>query len=80
MNIYAKLSFRTAANALFNDSTDDVDLVIRTADNVDFFVLSALLSLRSPSSFFRQVLLGNTNTEVRDGFPVLEVKENSDVF
>ncbi|KAK0234098.1 hypothetical protein IW262DRAFT_1424820 [Armillaria fumosa] len=80
MNIYAKLFSKTTANAPFNDPTDNVDLVIRTADNVDFFVLSALLSLRSPSSFFRQVLLGNTNTEERDGFPVLEVKENSDIF
>ncbi|KAK0479758.1 hypothetical protein IW261DRAFT_151868 [Armillaria novae-zelandiae] len=80
MNIYAKLSSKTTVNAPFNDPTDNVDLVIRTADNVDFFVLSALLSLRSPSSFFRQILPGNTNTEDRDGFPVLEVKENSDIF
>lgn len=80
MNIYAKLFSKTTPNAPFNDPTDNVDLVIRTADNVDFFVLSGLLSLRSPSSFFRQVLRGNTNTEERDGFPILEVKENSDIF
>lgn len=80
MNVYAKLFSKTTANAPFSDPTDNVDLVIRTADNVDFFVLSGLLSLRSPSSFFRQVLQGNTNTEERDGFPVLEVKENSDIF
>ncbi|KAK0224692.1 hypothetical protein EDD85DRAFT_959409 [Armillaria nabsnona] len=80
MNIYAKLFSKTTADAPFNDPTDSVDLVIRTADNVDFFVLSALLSLRSPSSFFRQVLQRSRHTEERDGFPVLEVKENSDVF
>ncbi|KAK0466011.1 uncharacterized protein EV420DRAFT_1759288 [Desarmillaria tabescens] len=80
MNIYAKLFRKTTADAPFNDPTDSVDLVIRTADNVDFFVLSALLSLRSPSSFFRQVLQGNKHTEERDGFPVLEVKENSDIL
>ncbi|KAK0185132.1 hypothetical protein F5146DRAFT_1228078 [Armillaria mellea] len=80
MNIYAKLFSKTTADAPFNDPTDNVDLVIRTADKVDFFVLSALLSLRSPSSFFRQVLQSSRHTEERDGFPVLEVKENSDVF
>ncbi|KAK0185114.1 hypothetical protein F5146DRAFT_1071470 [Armillaria mellea] len=77
MKIYTKLSSKTTP---FNDPIDNVDLVIRTADNVDFFVLGALLSLRSPSSFFRQVLQGSTHTEERDGFPVLEVKENSDIF
>ncbi|KAK0434785.1 hypothetical protein EV421DRAFT_1909086 [Armillaria borealis] len=70
----------TTADAPFDDPTDSVDLVIRTADRVDFFVLSALLSLQSPSSFFRQVLPGNIDTEERDGFPVLEVEEDSDTF
>ncbi|KAK0434803.1 hypothetical protein EV421DRAFT_2022821 [Armillaria borealis] len=31
----------TIADAPFNDPTDSVDLVIRTVDNVDFFVLNA---------------------------------------
>ncbi|KAG7451915.1 uncharacterized protein BT62DRAFT_926107 [Guyanagaster necrorhizus] len=70
----------STADAPFNDPTDSVDLVIRTADNVDFFVLSVLLSLRSPSSFFRHVLQPNQHTEERDGLPVLEVKEDSDTF
>ncbi|KAK0479760.1 hypothetical protein IW261DRAFT_1564413 [Armillaria novae-zelandiae] len=70
----------TTADAPFNDPTDNVDLVIRTADKVDFFVLSALLSLRSPSSFFRRALQRNRHIEERDGFPVLEVKEDSDTF
>ncbi|SJL13596.1 uncharacterized protein ARMOST_17042 [Armillaria ostoyae] len=70
----------TTADAPFHDPTDSVDLVIRTADNVDFFVLSALLSLRSPSSFFRHVLQGNRYTEERDGFPVLRVEELSTTF
>lgn len=70
----------TTADAPFDDPTDSVDLVIRTANRVDFFVLSALLSLRSPSSFFRQVLRGNIDTEEREGFPVLEVEEDSDTF
>ncbi|KAK0224693.1 hypothetical protein EDD85DRAFT_913839 [Armillaria nabsnona] len=70
----------TTADVPFNDSADSVDLVIRTADNVEFFVLSALLSLRSPSSFFRQALQGSKHAEERDGFPVLKVKEDSDTF
>ncbi len=70
----------TTADAPFNDPTDSVDLVIRTANNVEFFVLSGLLSLKSPSSFFRHVLQTNQHTEARNGFPVLEVKENSDIF
>ncbi|KAK0185115.1 hypothetical protein F5146DRAFT_937689 [Armillaria mellea] len=70
----------TTADAPFDDPTDSVDLVIRTANRVDFFILSALLSLRSPSSFFHQVLPGNIDTEERDGFPVLEVEEDSDTF
>ncbi|KAK0224703.1 hypothetical protein EDD85DRAFT_959421 [Armillaria nabsnona] len=70
----------TIANPPFNDPTDSVDLVIRTADNVDFFVLSGLLSLKSPSSFFRHVLKSSQHTEERDGFPVLEVEEDSDTF
>ncbi|KAK0234108.1 hypothetical protein IW262DRAFT_1290998 [Armillaria fumosa] len=68
------------ADAPFNDPTDSVDLVIRTADNTDFFVLSGLLSLKSPSSFFRHVLRTNQYTEERDGLPVLEVKEDGGTF
>ncbi|KAK0500996.1 hypothetical protein EDD18DRAFT_786346 [Armillaria luteobubalina] len=70
----------TIADAPFDDPTDSVDLVIRTADNVDFYILSGLLSLKSPSSFFRHVLKSSQHTEERDGFPVLEVKEDSDTF
>ncbi|KAK0224686.1 hypothetical protein EDD85DRAFT_236783 [Armillaria nabsnona] len=80
MEIEAQPTLITTAGAPFNDPTDSVDLVIRTADNVDFFVLSGLLSLRSPSSFFRHALQSNRHTEERDGFPVLEVKEDSDTF
>ncbi|KAK0234113.1 hypothetical protein IW262DRAFT_1452660 [Armillaria fumosa] len=49
-------------------------------DNVDFFVLSGLLSLRSPSSFFCHFLKNNQNVEERDGFSVLKVKEDSNTF
>ncbi|SJL13610.1 uncharacterized protein ARMOST_17056 [Armillaria ostoyae] len=70
----------TIADAPFNDPADSVDLVIRTADNVDFYVLSGLLSLKSPSSFFRHVLKSSQHTEEKDGYPVLEVKEDSDTF
>ncbi|KAK0466010.1 uncharacterized protein EV420DRAFT_806145 [Desarmillaria tabescens] len=80
MDIDAQRALITTADVPFNDSTDSVDLVIRTADNVDFFVLSALLSLRSPSSFFRQALQGNKHTEERDGFPILKVTDDSDTF
>ncbi len=80
MEIEAQPTLITTAGAPFNDPADSVDLVIRTADNVDFFVLSGLLSLRSPSSFFRHALQSNRHTEERDGFPVLEVKEDSDTF
>ncbi|KAK0500994.1 hypothetical protein EDD18DRAFT_1101958 [Armillaria luteobubalina] len=68
------------ADAPFDDPTDSIDLVIRTADNIDFFVLSGLLSLKSPSSFFRYVLQANQHTEEKDGLPVLEVKEDGDTF
>ncbi|PBK93670.1 hypothetical protein ARMGADRAFT_1165109 [Armillaria gallica] len=70
----------TIADAPFNDPTDNVDLVIRTADNVDFFVLSALLSLQSPSSFFRHALKDSRHTEEREGLPVLDVKDDSQIF
>ncbi len=70
----------TTADVPFHDPADSVDLVIRTADNVDFFVLSGLLSLRSPSSFFRNVLQSNRHTEERDGFPVLRGEELSNTF
>ncbi|PBK76251.1 hypothetical protein ARMSODRAFT_948028 [Armillaria solidipes] len=70
----------TTADAPFDDPADSVDLVIRTADNVDFFVLSGLLSLKSPSSFFRHVLQSNQHTEERGGLPVLDVKEDSETF
>ncbi|KAK0185112.1 hypothetical protein F5146DRAFT_195597 [Armillaria mellea] len=80
MEIEAKPTPITTADAPFNDPADSVDLVVRTADNVDFFILSGLLSMRSPSSFFRHVLQSNRHTEERDGFPVLEVKEDSDTF
>ncbi|KAK0479730.1 hypothetical protein IW261DRAFT_1625349 [Armillaria novae-zelandiae] len=39
-----------------------------------------LLSLKSPSSFFRHVLKNSQHTEEKDGFPVLEVKEDSSTF
>ncbi|KAK0224715.1 hypothetical protein EDD85DRAFT_959433 [Armillaria nabsnona] len=70
----------TIADPPFNDPSDCADVVIRTADNVDFFVLKALLSLNSPSSFFRHALQASHHTEERDGLPVLEVKEDSDTF
>ncbi|SJL13603.1 uncharacterized protein ARMOST_17049 [Armillaria ostoyae] len=70
----------TTAGAPFNDPTDNVDLVIRTADNVEFFVLSVLLTLRSPSSFFRHALQDSKHTEERNGLPVLEVTEDSATF
>ncbi|KAK0466003.1 uncharacterized protein EV420DRAFT_1261524 [Desarmillaria tabescens] len=70
----------TTADSPFNDPTDCVDLVIRTSDNVDFFVLSGLLSLKSPSSFFRHVLKNSQHTDEKDGFPVLQVEEDSDTF
>ncbi|KAK0500998.1 hypothetical protein EDD18DRAFT_1329031 [Armillaria luteobubalina] len=73
-------STTTIANAPFDDPTDSVDLVIRTADSVDFYVHSVLLSLKSPSSFFRRVLKNSQHTEERDGFPVLGVEEDSDAF
>ncbi|PBK76244.1 hypothetical protein ARMSODRAFT_948020 [Armillaria solidipes] len=70
----------TIAGSPFNDPSDGADVVIRTADNVDFFVLKALLSLNSPSSFFRHALQASHHTEERDGLPVLEVKEDSSTF
>ncbi|KAK0434792.1 hypothetical protein EV421DRAFT_1909093 [Armillaria borealis] len=70
----------TTAGAPFNDPTDNVDLVIRTADNVEFFVLSVLLTLRSPSSFFRHALQDSKHTEERNSLPILEVTEDSDTF
>lgn len=68
------------ADPPFNDPSNFADLVIRTADNVDFFVVKVLLSLKSPSSFFRNVLEASHHTEERDGLPVLEVKEDSSTF
>ncbi|KAK0234111.1 hypothetical protein IW262DRAFT_1334416 [Armillaria fumosa] len=73
-------STMTIADALFDDPTDSVDLVVRTADSVDFYVHSVLLSLKSPSSFFRHVLKNGQHTEEKDGFPVLGVEEDSDTF
>ncbi|KAK0185121.1 hypothetical protein F5146DRAFT_195817 [Armillaria mellea] len=70
----------TTTDAPFDDPTDSVDLVIRSADDVEFFVLSGLLSLQSPLSFFRHVLQSNQHTEERGGLPVLEVKEDGDTF
>ncbi|KAK0224696.1 hypothetical protein EDD85DRAFT_778312 [Armillaria nabsnona] len=80
MDIDVQSSPITTADAPFNDPTDNVDLVIRTGDNVEFFVLSVLLTLRSPSSFFRHALQDSKHTEERDGLPVLEVMEDSDTF
>ncbi|KAK0479752.1 hypothetical protein IW261DRAFT_151777 [Armillaria novae-zelandiae] len=70
----------TRAEAPFSDASDLADLVIRTTDDVDFFVHRVLLSLKSPSSFFRHALEGSRHTEERDGLPVLEVKEDSSTF
>ncbi|KAK0234104.1 hypothetical protein IW262DRAFT_1334336 [Armillaria fumosa] len=80
MGSTASASLITIADVPFNDPTDCVDIVIRTADNVDFFFLSGLLSLKSSSSFFRQVLQGNHPTDERDDSPVLEVKEDGETL
>ncbi len=58
--------------AAFHDLGDSANLVIRTADNIDFFVLGALLSLRPPSSFFRHT---SKHMQETGGFPILEVTE-----
>ncbi|PBK76272.1 hypothetical protein ARMSODRAFT_220343 [Armillaria solidipes] len=70
----------TTADPPFNDASDLADLVIRTSDNVDFFVHRAFLLLRSPSSFFRHVVYGSHHTEEKGGLPVLEVVEDSATF
>ncbi|KAK0465989.1 uncharacterized protein EV420DRAFT_1636562 [Desarmillaria tabescens] len=75
-----KLPTIIIADPPFHDPSNCADLVIRTADNVDFFVLKVLLSLDSPSSFFRHVLQASHHTEERDNLPVLEVKEDSSIF
>ncbi|KAK0466012.1 uncharacterized protein EV420DRAFT_806433 [Desarmillaria tabescens] len=79
MNNTEQLSI-TIADPPFNDASDLADLVIRTSDNVDFFVHRAFLSLRPPSSFFRHALDGSHHTEEKDGLPVLEVIEDSATF
>ncbi|KAK0500990.1 hypothetical protein EDD18DRAFT_1459631 [Armillaria luteobubalina] len=78
--MYAEPFPITTADAPFDDPTDDVDLVIRTVDNVEFFVLSVLLTLQSPSPFFRHALQDSRHTEERHGHPVLCVKEDSQTF
>ncbi|KAK0185113.1 hypothetical protein F5146DRAFT_1144319 [Armillaria mellea] len=70
----------TTAGPPFNDASDFADLVIRTSDNVDFFVHRAFLLLKSPSSFFRHALYGSHHTEEKGGLPVLEVVEDSATF
>ncbi|KAK0185118.1 hypothetical protein F5146DRAFT_1144324 [Armillaria mellea] len=55
----------TTADAPFNDPTDSVDLVIRTADNVEFFILGhteerdglPVLEVTEDSDTFRTILL-----------------------
>ncbi len=61
----------TTADPPFNDASNLADLVIRTSDDVDFFVHRAFLLLKSPSPFFRYALYESHHTEEKGGLPVL---------
>jgi len=74
----------TDANAPFDNP--DADVIIRSSDNVDFRVFKLVLSLASP---FFTVMFGlpqgpagsiNEKQETRNGIPVIQVTENSQVM
>ncbi len=65
----------------FNEEHSELaDIVIRSADSVDFFVLKALLSIGSKSSFFGHLLADSQPTETRNDLPVLDLPESSAVL
>jgi len=67
----------TDASAPFDNP--DADVILRSADNVDFRAFKSFLSYASP--FFKgmfalpQVLEGDNSNEIRDGLPVVRVME-----
>jgi hypothetical protein len=69
----------TDAGAPFDNP--DADVILRSADNVDFRIFKLLLSLASP--FFKdmfalpQTSVGDNSNETKEGLPVIQVAEES---
>jgi len=68
----------TDADAPFNNSKADV--ILRSANNVDFRVLKSILSLSSPifedTFALPQALAGDNSNEMKDGLPVVQLTED----
>ncbi|KAM6497231.1 hypothetical protein JOM56_007704 [Amanita muscaria] len=60
--------------------SDDADIILRSSDNVDFYVISALLRYVSPVFKDMFALSGSDNNEKKDNLPVVPVAEDSETL
>ncbi|KAK0192711.1 hypothetical protein F5146DRAFT_1136533 [Armillaria mellea] len=60
------------------DSVEDADVVLRSSDNVEFFVFKAFLCYAS--SFFKNLFSDGNPDEIKDGLPVAPVVERAKIF
>ncbi|KAK0480637.1 hypothetical protein IW261DRAFT_1563320 [Armillaria novae-zelandiae] len=67
----------TVASAPF-DSVEDADVILRSSDNVEFFVFKAFLCYAS--SFFNNLFSDGNPDEMKDGLPVAPVAERAKIF
>ncbi|KAK0203651.1 hypothetical protein DFS33DRAFT_818871 [Desarmillaria ectypa] len=67
----------TIASAPF-DVVEDADVILRSSDNVEFFVLKAFLSFAS--SFFKHMFSDGNPDEIKNGLPVAPVVETAKII
>ncbi|KAK0458812.1 uncharacterized protein EV420DRAFT_1540683 [Desarmillaria tabescens] len=60
------------------DVVEDADVILRSSDNVEFFVLKAFLSFAS--SFFKHMFSDGNPDEIKNGLPVAPVVETAKII
>ncbi|KIY68503.1 hypothetical protein CYLTODRAFT_489708 [Cylindrobasidium torrendii FP15055 ss-10] len=64
----------------FETDAVGADIILRSSDNVDFYVLNALLCIGSKASFFAHLFADSKPSETHNDLPVVSLFEHSDLL